>query len=104
MTLLILASSILAGAVASVSGFGIGSVLTPVFGLIAPTNVAVAAVSIPHLIGTALRFALLRTHVDRRVVVSFGLTSAVGGLTGAVLQRFTSAPSLTILFGLLLLF
>jgi uncharacterized membrane protein YfcA len=104
LDLLIFVAAVVAGGVASVAGFGIGSILTPVFALVAPTNVAVAAVSIPHLVGTALRFALLRTHVDRRVVVSFGLTSAAGGLTGALLQRLTGAPWLTVVFGLLLLF
>ncbi len=102
--LLVLVSAVVAGGIASVAGFGIGSILTPVFGLVAPTGVAVAAVSIPHLVGTALRFSLLRAHVDRRVVISFGLTSAAGGLTGALLQRFAGSAGLTIVFGILLLF
>lgn len=93
-----------AGAVASIAGFGIGSLLTPTFGVLMPTNVAVAAVSIPHLVGTALRFWLLRAHVDRRVVLSFGVTSAAGGLTGALLHRWVSGGVLTIVFGLVLLF
>lgn len=101
---LILAASVLAGAIASITGFGIGSVLTPAFGLSVPTNVAVAAVSLPHLVGTALRFWLLRAQVDRRVLLSFGLTSAAGGLTGALLQRWAGSPALTVLFGGLLMF
>jgi len=99
-----LVASVIAGAIASITGFGIGSVLTPVFGLRVPTNVAVAAVSVPHVAGTALRFWLLRRHVDRRVVLSFGLTSAAGGLAGALLQRWASSPWLTVLFGSLLIF
>jgi uncharacterized membrane protein YfcA len=103
-SVLVLAASILAAGIASVAGFGIGSVLTPVFGLIVPTPVAVAAVSVPHFVATALRLWLLRARVDRRVVLSFGLTSAAGGLTGALLQQVTSSPWLTMLFGGLLLF
>jgi|SRR5579862_4912612 len=101
---LILIASIVAAAIASITGFGIGSILTPVFGLSVPTNVAVAAVSVPHLAGTALRFWLLRARVDRRVLISFGLTSAAGGLTGALLQHWTSSPWLTVVFGALLVF
>ena len=93
-----------AGAVAAVTGFGIGSLLTPVLALQLDTRIAVAAVSIPHLIGTSLRFGLMHGGVDRRVLWSFGLTSAAGGLAGAMLYGAASNRWLTILFGVLLLF
>ena len=51
MTLLA-AASIAAGAIASVAGFGIGSILTPVFALRVDMPLAVAAVAIPHLAAT----------------------------------------------------
>src|SRR5256885_7593045 len=47
--------ALIAGAIASVAGFGIGSLLTPAFNFVVETKVAVAAVSIPHLFGTLLR-------------------------------------------------
>jgi uncharacterized membrane protein YfcA len=100
----VVAGGIAAGAVASVAGFGIGSLLTPIFVTQVATQVAVAAVSIPHVVGTAARFWLLRRQVDRHLLVRFGLTSAAGGLTGALLQARTSSAGLTILFGTLLLF
>jgi uncharacterized protein len=96
--------SVAAGAIASVAGFGIGSLLTPVFGLQVPTAVAVAAVSVPHLVGTAWRFRLMRASVDRRVLLSFGLTSAAGGLAGALLQRWIDGAWLTAVFGSVLCF
>jgi hypothetical protein len=76
--------ALLAGIVAAVSGFGIGSLLTPTFALQAGTKAAVAAVSIPHVIGTLQRFWILRRYVDRRMLLAFGLTSAAGGLAGAL--------------------
>jgi uncharacterized membrane protein YfcA len=100
----VMAAGITAGAVASVAGFGIGSLLTPVFVTRVATQIAVAAVSIPHVLGTAVRLWLLRGQVDRRLLVRFGLTSAAGGLTGALLQGRTGSAGLTILFGALLLF
>lgn len=93
-----------AGAVAAITGFGIGSLLTPVLALSVDTRLAVAAVAIPHVIGTAVRFALLRGRVDRKVLLSFGLTSAAGGLAGAALAGIASNRWLTIVFGCLLLF
>jgi uncharacterized protein len=101
--LLLAAAGIVAGAIAAVSGFGIGSLLTPVLALQVGTKLAVAAVAIPHAIGTALRFLLLRRHVEWRVVRSFGIASAVGGLAGAVLQTLASSRTLGVVFGALLI-
>lgn len=93
-----------AGAIAAVSGFGIGSLLTPLLAFQFGTKSAVAAVSIPHFVGTALRLWLLRGHVDRRLLWSFGLTSAAGGLAGALLHARASSPALAVVFGALLVF
>jgi uncharacterized membrane protein YfcA len=93
-----------AGALAAVTGFGIGSLLTPLLALQVDTRLAVAAVSVPHVVGTALRFWLLSGGVDRKVFWSFGLTSAAGGLIGALLHNWASNRWLTVLFGGLLLF
>jgi uncharacterized membrane protein YfcA len=97
-----LAIAALAGALAAVTGFGIGSLLTPLLALEMDTRLAVAAVSIPHVVGTALRFWLLSGSVDRNVLLRFGLTSAAGGLTGAMLQGHASNRWLTLIFGALL--
>lgn len=99
---LVVLVGILAGGIAAVAGFGIGSLLTPVLALEAGTKVAVAAVSIPHLLGTALRLWLLREHIDRKILWSFGLTSAAGGLAGALLHSRAESPALTIVFAALL--
>lgn len=100
----VVVAGVAAGGVASVAGFGIGSLLTPVFVTQVATNVAVAAVSIPHVVGTTARLWLLRGQIDRHLLVRFGLTSAAGGLAGALLQARTSSAGLTIVFGSLLLF
>jgi uncharacterized protein len=103
-TIVVAGAAAAAGAIASVAGFGIGSVLTPLLAARTGTKVAVAAVSIPHVVGTAVRFWLLRGHVDRRVLLWFGITSAAGGLGGALLHAYASSRALAIVFGCLLLF
>jgi uncharacterized membrane protein YfcA len=100
----LLLCSIAAGAIASVSGFGIGSLLTPLLAVQTGTKTAVAAVSVPHLIGTAIRFWRLRHSLDRAVLWSFGLTSAAGGLGGALLNANAPSPALTITLAALLVF
>jgi uncharacterized membrane protein YfcA len=97
-------ASVAAGAIATVAGFGIGSVLTPLLATTFEAKLAVAAVSIPHVIGTAVRFSLVRGHLDRRIFIWFGLTSAAGGLTGALLHAYASSRALAVVFGCLLLF
>ncbi len=103
-SIVVLIVGIVAGGIAAIAGFGIGSLLTPLLALQMETGLAVAAVSLPHAIGTLVRFWLLRKHVDRRVLWSFGLTSAAGGLVGAFLLARAGNPVLTLVFALLLLF
>ena len=95
--------AVLAGAVASVAGFGIGSLLTPVLSVSLGTKLAVALISIPHFAGTGLRLWRLRAHVDRRVLLTFGIASAAGGLVGAFFFSRAGSPTLALVFGLLLL-
>ena len=94
----------LAGAIAAVAGFGIGSLLTPLLAVKTGTKIAVAAVSVPHLLATALRFWMLRKHVDKNILTSFGITSAAGGLLGALLQTSATSSALHLLLGGLLVF
>jgi uncharacterized membrane protein YfcA len=103
-TLLLTFAGIVAGAIAAISGFGIGSTLTPLLAAWMGTKLAVALVSIPHFIGTALRFAVIRQHVNRRVLWSFGITSAAGGLIGALLHVWLRSVVLGYVLGGLLVF
>ena len=97
-------ASVLAGAVASVSGFGIGSLLTPVLmlSLGMPAASAVAVLAVPHALATALRFVSLRRDVHGPTFREFGLASAVGGLAGAALQSQLTSPVLTMVLSVLL--
>jgi uncharacterized membrane protein YfcA len=101
---LVVVASFIAGAIASVSGFGIGSILTPVFNTHVDMRLAVAAVSIPHLVATAVRFWTMRHGTDWSVLRTFGLMSAAGGLMGALLQRHATSPVLMFVFAGVLVF
>jgi uncharacterized membrane protein YfcA len=96
--------AVLSGATASVVGFGIGSLLTPLLAVRVGMPTAIAAIALPHAAATALRFWRLRGAVDWSVVRSFGLLSAAGGLAGALLYARLGGRELTLaLAGLLLL-
>ena len=101
--LLVAATAVVAGATASVVGFGIGSLLTPVLAARYGTDLAIAAVALPHFAGSLLRGWRLRARVDRSVLMRFGLLSAAGGLIGALLFTRLAAPALGRVLGVLLL-
>lgn len=101
--LLFLAST-LAGAIAALVGFGIGSILTPLLALSVGTKEAVIAVSIPHLVATGIRFWMLRHNIDVQVLKNFGISSAAGGLLGALLGSHFGSPILSYILGALLIF
>src|SRR5437016_12566677 len=85
-------AALLAGGIASIAGFGIGSILTPLIASQYGMKTAVAAVSIPHVIATLLRFWRLRAHVDWRLFSGFGLMNAAGALVGALIHTRVTSP------------
>lgn len=94
--------AVAAGAVAAVSGFGLGSILTPLLMLSFPTSSAVALVAIPHAVATTVRWWRLRGDVDGPTFRQFGIASAIGGLAGAALQPFLGGTALTVVLAVLL--
>lgn len=96
--------SLIAGGVASISGFGVGSLLTPLLALRFDLQLAVAAVSIPHLLGTAYRFVLVRKDLNKDVFIKFGIWSAVGGLFGGLIGTVLHDQTLMLVFAVILIF
>ena len=96
-------TAVLSGATAAIAGFGIGSLLTPLLATRLGMSIAVAAVAIPHALATGVRCWRLRRSIDWAVMRTFGVLSAVGGLTGAVFYTRVSNRTLTIALALLLL-
>lgn len=95
--------AVLAGGTAAITGFGIGSLLTPLLASRMGMTLAIAAVAIPHALATAVRCWRLRHGIDWPLMRGFGLLSAAGGLVGALLYTRFSNVTLTIILGVLLL-
>ena len=101
--LIVALAAVVAGAVAAVSGFGLGSILTPLLMLSFPTSSAVAIVAIPHAVATTVRWWRLRRDVHGPTFRQFGIASGAGGLAGAALQPLLGSVVLGVVLGLLLL-
>ena len=67
------------------SGFGLGTLLTPVFALFFPVPVAIAATAIVHGANNLFKLGLLARDADWRVVARFGLPAALAAFAGALL-------------------
>ncbi len=96
--------SLIGGAIASIAGFGIGSILTPTLATEVGTKLAVSTVSVPHLSGTIARYALIWRKTDKTVLLGFGIASAFGGLAGALLHTWFTSVIWSYVLGILLIF
>lgn len=65
------------------SGFGLGTILLPVFSLFFDLPVAVGATAIVHLMNNIFKFAFVSRHINTRVLIIFGLPAMVAAGIGA---------------------
>lgn len=83
-----------AAALTLFSGFGLGTLLLPVFAVFFPAQVAVAATAVVHLANNLFKLGMLGRHARRRVVLRFGLPAALFAFGGAwVLERLAHLPA-----------
>ena len=68
-----------------VSGFGLGTLMLPVFALFFPLEVAVGMTAVVHLLNNVFKFALMYRHVDTKVLLWFGVPRYSGAWAGAKL-------------------
>jgi uncharacterized membrane protein YfcA len=87
-------AAFLAAGVTLYSGFGLGTLLLPVFTLFVPVELAVVATALVHGANNVFKVALLGRHADREVVLKFGLPAVAAALLGALaLGWFAQAGS-----------
>ncbi|HNT20657.1 MAG TPA: sulfite exporter TauE/SafE family protein [Saprospiraceae bacterium] len=75
------------------SGFGLGTLLMPVFALFFPIDAAIALTGVVHLLNNIFKFILLNRKVDVTTVLRFGVPAILGAYLGAKLLLNLSAWS-----------
>ncbi|NUN68588.1 MAG: sulfite exporter TauE/SafE family protein [Bacteroidetes bacterium] len=76
------------------SGFGLGTILTPVFLLFFPLETAIALTGIVHLLNNLFKAVLLGRHTHWPTLLRFGVPSMLGAFLGAqLLHSLTLLPS-----------
>ena len=66
------------------SGFGLGTILLPVFALFFPAEMAVVATALVHGANNVFKVSLLGRFADREVVLKFGLPAIAAAILGAL--------------------
>lgn len=77
------------------SGFGLGTILLPVFGLFFPIELAIVMTAIVHFLNNIFKLALLGKYANRKWIIRFGIPSVVAAFIGAwLLTRISTLPPL----------
>ena len=66
------------------SGFGLGTMLLPVFALFFPVEMAVVATALVHGANNVFKVSLLGRFADKEVVLKFGLPAVAAAILGAL--------------------
>lgn len=66
------------------SGFGLGTILLPVFLFFFPVDIAVAATAIVHFLNNLFKLGLVGKHAIGRIVLKFGLPAIAAAFIGAL--------------------
>lgn len=88
--LLIAATALFASGLTFFSGFGLGTILLPAFALFFSLEEAIALTAIVHFLNNLFKFALVGKHIDKRILLSFGVPAIICAFFGAKLLQHLS--------------
>ncbi|MFC2049190.1 TSUP family transporter [Chlamydiota bacterium] len=80
--------SLLVSILALLSGFGLGTILMPIFAFFFPIPLAIAATAVVHLVNNLFQLALVGKWAKWSVVIRFGIPALLTALLGAYLLVF----------------
>lgn len=88
--IIICISALLVSVLTLFSGFGLGTLLMPMFALFFPIEMAVAATAVVHGTNNIFKIALVGKHADRSLVLKFGLPAIGAAFVGAAALVYVS--------------
>ena len=65
------------------SGFGLGTILTPLFMIFFPVDLAIALTGIVHFFNNIFKLVLVAKKADKQVLVQFGIPAVIAAFAGA---------------------
>jgi uncharacterized membrane protein YfcA len=94
----------LSAALTLMTGFGLGTILTPVFLIFYDVKIAILIVAVVHLANNLLKLSLFSRHVSPDILKRFGVLTLAGAFIGAFFQGKMDSSLVKILLGLSLVF
>lgn len=92
---LICAVAFLAAILTFFSGFGLGTILTPVFMLFFPVDLAIALTGVVHFCNNIFKLFLVGRQADRQVLLRFGIPAVIAAFAGSwLLLQISDLPPL----------
>ena len=77
------------------SGFGLGTILMPVFALFFPIDIAIALTGVVHFSNNLFKILLVGKNTDKTVLIRFGIPAILASFVGAwVLIKIIVLPSI----------
>lgn len=67
------------------SGFGLGTILLPVFGIFFPIELAISMTAIVHFSNNLIKLGFFHRSLDRRIILIFGIPSIAAAFAGSYL-------------------
>ncbi|MBT8190677.1 MAG: sulfite exporter TauE/SafE family protein [Saprospiraceae bacterium] len=65
------------------SGFGLGTILTPIFMIFFPVELAIALTGLVHFFNNIFKIILVGKNADKSVLVKFGVPAVIAAVLGA---------------------
>ncbi|MDP2277673.1 MAG: sulfite exporter TauE/SafE family protein [Nitrospirota bacterium] len=96
-------AAFLAASLTLMTGFGLGTILTPVFLIFYDVKIAILIVAVVHLSNNLLKLSLFRSYVSLDILKRFGALTLIGAFTGAFLQGKMDSSAVKILLGIALI-
>lgn len=75
--------ALFASALTLFSGFGLGTILLPVFAVFFPLEVAISITAIVHFLNNIFKLSLTVKNANRSIVLQFGIPSLIAAIIGA---------------------
>src|SRR4030043_2076214 len=83
-------AALIVSALTLFSGFGLGTLLMPVFAIFFPLKIAIACTAVVHLANNLFKVGLMGKKANMKVVFSFAVPGIIFALLGAYLLTFLS--------------
>jgi uncharacterized membrane protein YfcA len=89
MEYIIISITVLLGAgLTFFSGFGLGTLMLPVFSLFFPLPIAIGATAVVHFANNIFKFGLVYKHIHYTTLLRFGIPALIFALFGSFLLKF----------------